>query len=128
MWGSRVGNTLQWLKTKPPPHNECALAKDELEEKPAQRGFNGGCKDGFRQLNQWLGGNVWRALTSWRAVGGGQKRLAGLTVAPSVQALRGGGGGASSARLVLAHDPKNTAHDKRETVTLGKDMMHCFFG
>ena len=42
----------------------------------------GGCKSGYRRLTRRLGGDFWRVQTGWMAVGGGQKRLAGLTVIP----------------------------------------------
>ena len=71
---------------------------DAMEGKRAQTGgFRSGCKGGYRRLEQRLGGSVWRVQSGGRAVGGGQKRLAVLTVTP-----KGGGGGSpprSSARL-----------------------------
>ena len=45
-------------------------------------------KGRYWRLEQRLGGNVWRVQTGGRAVGGGEKRQARLTVTPK----RGGGG------------------------------------
>ena len=56
---------------------------------PKRGGFKSGCKGGYWRLVQPLGGNVWRVQTGGRGIGGGPKRLAGLTVTPK----RIGGGG-----------------------------------
>ena len=47
---------------------------------------NGDFTSVYRRLEQRLGGNIWRVQIGGRAVGGGRKRLAGLSVTP-----RGGG-------------------------------------
>ena len=52
----------------------------------------GGCKSGSKssywRLQKWLGGDFWRVHPGWRAVYGGQKRLAGLTVTAEKRGVR----------------------------------------
>ena len=46
-------------------------------------GCAGGCTGDCWRLEERVGGDVWRVQTYWRAVGGGQKRLARLIVTPT---------------------------------------------
>ena len=64
-----------------------------------------GCKGGYRRLGQQLGGNVWRVQTGGWAVGGGRKRLAGLSAT-----LKTGG---HVPPLQAQHPSSPIAHNRR---------------
>ena len=59
------------------------LPRDALEGAArSKEGFQSGCQNGYRRLGKRLGGHCWWVQIGWRAVAGGQNRLAGPTLTP----------------------------------------------
>ena len=90
---------------------------DALEGQWAPKGgFKSSCEGGYRRLEQWLGGDVWRLQTGGRASGGGWKRLAGRTVMPnSAPPPR-----SSSARLHPPAGPRAVGQFKERDMSLSR--------
>ena len=97
----QVRPDLMWLHrlyTRPPKGKR-------LRGNRPKGGLKSGCKGSYPRLGQQLGGNVWRVQTGGWAVGGGRKRLAGLSAT-----LKTGGHGPP---LQAQHPSSPIAHRRR---------------